>query len=61
MMVMGGHSQVISERSVEPHLRMIEREELRKHRLQSAEKWKEYAALLFSVLVFAVCLLYYCF
>lgn len=55
MMVMGNHSQSIHDSSVEPQLRLIEREELRKHRLGSAEKWKEYTALLLSILVFAVC------
>ena len=37
-MVMGSHSQAIHDRSVEPHLRMIEREELRKHRLAVSGK-----------------------
>lgn len=55
MMIMGSHSQVIHDRSVEPHIRMMEREELRKYRLRSAEQWKEYTALLFSGFVFAVC------
>jgi hypothetical protein len=53
-MVMGRHSQTIHDRSIEPHLLMIEREELRKRRLWSAEKWKEYSALLVSGFVFAV-------
>ena len=61
MMIMGSYSQTINERSIEPHIRMIEREELRKYRLESAEKWKEYIALLFSILVFAVSQFYYCF
>ena len=54
-MVMGRHSQTIHDRSIEPHFRTIEREELRKRRLWSAEKWKEYTALLVSGFVFAVC------
>lgn len=54
MMVMGPHIQEIHDRSIEPYVEMIAREELRKSRLVSAERWKEFYALGISVLVFAV-------
>jgi hypothetical protein len=54
MMIMGPHTQEIHDRSLEPYMEMIAREELRKTRLLSAEKWDEFYSLAFSFLVFAV-------
>lgn len=54
MMIMGNHAQEIHDRSVEPYIQMIEREELKKVRLGAAEKWKEYTALSLATLVFSV-------
>ena len=54
MMIMGAQLREINERSVEPLAQELAREELRKKKLNSAEKAKEFYALLFSFISFLV-------
>jgi hypothetical protein len=56
MMIMGSQLEEINNRTVEPYVQMIHREELRNARLGKAEHWKEFYAFGFSFLAFTVLL-----
>jgi len=54
MMIMGEHSQTIHDRSIDPYIETITREELQKQHLRKAERLQEFYSLGFATLVFAV-------
>jgi len=53
-MVLGPQVEQITDVAVDPLAEELEREQLRKARLASAEKWKEFYALLFAFVAFSV-------
>lgn len=53
-MVMGPRVETIAESAVDTYAAELEREQLRKARLATVEKWKEVYALLFASAAFSV-------
>ena len=56
-MVMGNQVDQITsaaEAAIDPYAEELEREQLRKARLATTEKWKEFYALLFAFIAFSV-------
>ena len=54
LMIMGVHAQSIHDQSVDPYMKLVEREQLRKKRLGDAERRVELYSLSFAFIAFTV-------